>query len=332
MADITVFGTTSGGALVQKITLRTEGLTASILTWGAVLQSVRLRDVAHDLTLGSDLLADYEGDLRYHGSLIAPVVNRLSNAQAMIDGASFAFDRNQDGVHCLHSGLAGTHLKVWDLVSATDTDVVLALNLPDGEGGFPGNRRVTVRFWIDAPASLQMEVSATTDKATIFNAANHSYWNLDGSGQWHGHSVQVLADQYLPTAADFTPTGEIRGVAGSPLDFRNHSVINPQAPDLDNCFCLGTARGPLRNVLQLCGQSGVTLTVATTEAGIQLYDGRAAIRPGSGTAYEGVAIEAQGWPDAPNHPAFPQVDLRPGQPVCQITRWRFAHTRPALGL
>ena len=323
MRDVTEFGKTADGHLVHCITLRAGDLQASVLTWGAVLQSVQLAGVAYDLTLGSDRLADYESDMRYHGSLIAPVVNRLTDATAMVAGTRQHFEVNFNNRHNLHSGGAGTHLKVWQLIEAAETHVVLALSLPDGEGGFPGNRRVEARFSIAAPASLRLQVTATTDAPTIFNAANHSYWNLDGTETWAGHRVEIAADHYLPTTDDFIPTGDISGLTGSALDFRNPMAIAPGHPDLDNCFCLGTARMPLRDVMALQGTSGVRLTVATTEPGVQLYDGRHAARPGH-SAYEGIAIEAQGWPDAPNHPAFPQIELQPGHPLQQITEWRFA--------
>lgn len=323
MPQIEAFGTTATGQAVRKITLRAGDLTASVLTWGAVLQSVRLAGVGHDLTLGSDLLADYEGDMRYHGSLIAPVVNRLTDASAPVAGVPHRFEVNFNGRHNLHSGAAGTHLKVWDLVSATETEAVLALDLPDGEGGFPGNRRVEVRFGVAAPATLRMDVSVATDKATIWNAANHSYWNLDGAEGWAGHRLQIAADTYLPTDADFIPTGQIVPVAGTPFDFRKSQPVAPFAPDLDNCFCLGQGPEPLREVLWLTGASGVTLAVATTEAGVQLYDGRHALRPGH-SAYEGLAIETQGWPDAPNKAGFPSIDLGAGETRAQITEWRFS--------
>lgn len=325
MTNITAFGETVGGVAVRKITLRAGDLAVSILTWGAVVQSVRLAGVAHDLTLGSDYLADYEGDMRYHGSLIAPVVNRLTGARAQIAGHEYQFEANQDDMHCLHSGSAGTHLKVWDLVRASQTEAVLALDLPDGEGGFPGNRRIEARFVVAAPATLRMTVTATTDAPTIFNAANHSYWNLDGSARWDGHSLRIKADDYLPTTAAFIPTGDIRAVAGGSHDFRKTRAIAPDSPALDNCFCIGRTRVPLRDVMQLTGESGVTLTVGTSEPGVQLYDGRNAVRPGH-KSYEGIAIEAQGWPDAPNQPGFPSITLMPGDPVCQITEWRFTQT------
>jgi aldose 1-epimerase len=323
MAQIEAFGTTATGQAVRKITLRAGEITASVLTWGAVLQSVRLEGVAYDLTHGSDRLADYEGDMRYHGSLIAPVVNRLSDAGAPVAGGRCGFEVNFNGRHSLHSGSAGTHLKVWDLVSATETEAVLALDLPDGEGGFPGNRRVEARFSAAAPATLRMAVTVTTDTPTIWNAANHSYWNLDGGEGWAGHRLRIAAEHYLPTDADFIPTGEIAPVAGTAFDFRAPRTVAPSAPDLDNCFCLGHGAEPLREVLWLTGTSGLTLTVATTEAGVQVYDGRHAVRPGR-APYEGLAIETQGWPDAPNKAGFPSIDLAPDAPRSQITEWRFS--------
>lgn len=323
MAQIEAFGTTATGQAVRKITLRAGEITASVLTWGAVLQSVRLAGVGHDLTHGSERLADYEGDMRYHGSLIAPVVNRLTDASAPVGGKPCRFEVNFNGRHSLHSGSAGTHLKVWDLVSATETEAVLALDLPDGEGGFPGNRRVEARFSVVAPATLRMAVTVASDRPTIWNAANHSYWNLDGSEGWAGHRLRIAADHYLPTDADFIPTGEIAPVAGTVFDFRQARTVAPLSPDLDNCFCVSRGAVPLREVLWLTGTSGLTLTVATTEAGVQVYDGRHAVRPGH-APFEGLAIEAQGWPDAPNKAGFPAIDLEAGETRTQITEWRLS--------
>lgn len=320
---VSSFGTTAGGQHVQRVTLSAGELTVHLLTLGAVVQGVHLAGVPWNLSPGSDSLADYEGPMRHHGSLIGPVVNRLSGACAPVAGDLHRFEANQDSRHTLHSGPAGTHLRVWRLEEATGNTACISLDLPAGEGGFPGNRRVTARFTLDAPATLRMEVEATTDAPTLMNFANHSYWNLDGTARWDGHSLQVLADHYLPTTPDFTPTGEVRAVAGTEMDFRTPRAIAPGAPWLDNCFCLSDGRGPLRAALVLRGQSGVTLRVATTEPGIQVYDGRDAIRPGH-DRHEGLAIEAQGWPDAPNHAGFPAIDLAPGQVLRQITEWRLS--------
>ncbi len=316
------FGITAAGQAVEKITIAAGDLTVSLLTWGAVLHSVRLAGVAHDLTLGSDRLADYEGSMRHHGSLIGPVANRITGAAAQVAGRLCQFEANQAGRITLHSGAAGTHRHFWALAEASATHATLTITLPDGAGGFPGTRHLRARFDVLPPATLRLMVEATTDAPTLMNVANHSYWNLDGSTDWTGHRLQVLADRYLPTTPDFTPTGDILPVAGTAMDYRHPRRLAVGQDVLDHNFCLAPARRPLSPVLVLEGASGLRLDLATTEPGVQVYDGREAIRPGHGP-HEGLAIEAQFWPDAPNHPAFPDITLLPGQPWQQITEWRF---------
>lgn len=320
---IETFGTTDSGIEVKRITLVAGDLTVSVLTLGAILQSVRLNGVAHDLTLGSEKLADYVGPMRSHGSLIGPVVNRFTHAAASIGGKLHHFEKNLLGQHTLHSGACCTRAKHWAIAAVDESSVTLAVDLPDGEGGFPGNRHVTCRFTVEAPASLRMEVTTTTDALTLVNFANHSYWNLDGTTTWAGHSLRVAADRRLPTTDFFAPTGEIADVAGTPWDLRAARRITPGNPDFDTNYCLSESRVALRDVLRLTGGNGVTMTVATTEPGIQVYDARNAARPG-GPYYEGLAIEAQNWPDAPNHAGFPSIEVGPDAPCVQVTEWRFA--------
>jgi aldose 1-epimerase len=322
MVGVTGFGATAAGAAVNKITISDGVLTAAILTKGATLQSVRLAGVAHDLTLGSDHLSDYEGKMRHHGPLVAPVVNRLTGARAPIGGKTFQFEANQAARHTLHFGSLGTQHKIWEVAEVSDSAVTLALALPAGEGNLPGNREIRATFAVTA-RGLQLDVVATTDALTLFNAANHSYWNLDGSPTWAGHSLQIAADHYLPVTPDFCPTGDIAAVAGSIFDLRGMRAIVPGVDAYDHNFCLSDGPRPLRDVLWLRGASGVSMTVATTEAGVQVYDGRNAQRPGRGP-YEGLAIEPQNWPDAPNHEGFPSIELRPGQAYHQTTLWQFA--------
>lgn len=323
MTEVAPFGTTAAGQVAQAVTLSSGALKVRILTLGAVLQDVRLAGVAHSLTLGSDSLADYEGPMRFHGSLIAPVANRLRDGRAPVAGVGHRFQSAPDHADALHSGPAGTHLKVWRLDEAGVAKATLSLDLPDGEGGFPGNRKVCVTYSLSAPDTLRMEVTATTDRPTIFNAANHSYWNLDGSANWQGHRLRIAADHYLPADAAVLPTGEIAAVAGTAFDFREGRIAGPGNPPLDTCFCLSRGRVALRPVLELTGAAGLRMELSTTEPGVQIYDGSGAARPGHATG-EGVAIEAQGWPDAPNHPGFPSIALNPGDTYRQITEWRFS--------
>ncbi len=319
----TPFGVTKAGAEVHKITLSAGDLTVNLLTWGAVLQDVRLAGIDRSLTLGSDNLADYESDMRYHGSLIGPVVNRISTARVRLDGMMYELERNQDGRIHLHSGAQGTHLQVWNVAEVSDSHAILALHLPDGMCGLPGNRKITASFNVSAPATLTMTVTGVTDARTCMNFANHSYWNLDGTDRYDGHQLRIDADEYLPGTADDYPTGEIVDVTGTDMDFRKARQISVNNPPFDNNFCLARQRRDIRNVLALTGTSGVNMRVATTEPGVQIYDARNARRPGR-AAYEGLAIEAQGWPDAPTNPHFPSIIVTPDTPYRQVTRWSFS--------
>lgn len=317
-----VFGTTARGEAVEAVPLAAGRLSACVLTCGAILKSVRLDGVAHDLTLGSDRLADYEDAMRYHGAVVGPVANRLRGAKAVIGGRLHAFEANEGG-NTLHSGATGVHARVWTLDDAGPSHAALSLDLPDGLGGFPGQRRLTARFEALPPATLRLTLAAATDAPTLMNLANHCYWTLDGTDDVTGHRLRIAADRYLTTRPDGTPRGAIRPVGGTPMDFRRAQRLAPGAPPLDTCFCLGDRREPLREVLWLEGRSGVTLTLATTEPGVQVYDARDACRPGRGP-YEGLALEPQYWPDAPANPGFPSILLDPGQDWTQVTEWRFA--------
>jgi aldose 1-epimerase len=312
------FGVTAAGRDVDRITIGSGDLQVAVLTYGAVLQSVRLAGVAHDLTLGSARLADYEGAMCYHGALVGPVANRLSRARAMIAGVAHELVPNE-GENLLHSGPKGIHARVWEVIDAQPDEVTLGLRLLGD--GFPGRRQVWAQFSVVGTV-LRLDLTASTDAPTLMNVAQHSYWNLDGGATWAGHRLQIDADHYLPTDAALLPTGEVRDVADTPFDFRASRTITPGDPVMDTNFCVSDARVPLREVLWL--QGGTTrMAFATTEPGVQVYDGRQGIRPGRGP-HEGLAIEAQGWPDAPNHPGFPSVELHPDQTYHQITEWRFS--------
>jgi len=303
---------------MKPITLRAGDITVSILTWGAIVQDVRIAGVDRNLTIGRDSLDDYKGAWCHHGSLIGPLINRISNARVKIDGFMHELERNQDGRIHLHSGKDATHRQNWAIVDQSDTAVTLEIKLPDGMCGLPANRAVRVTYAVSAPATLTMDITGTADADTVMNFANHSYWNLDGTDTWTGHKLQIDAARYLPVTTDSHPTGEIVDVGGTSMDFRQARVLDASQDVLDNNFCLSQTRQPLRDVLKLTGASGVTMTMATTETGVQVYDGRATTPP-----YEALAIEAQSWPDAPNHRGFPSIRLRAGDTYAQTTQWRF---------
>lgn len=316
------FGTTSNGHPVCQVTIGAGGLRVRLLTLGAILQEVRLADIDHSLTLGSERLADYETTMPFHGPLIGPVANRISNARVRLDGMTYELERNQNGRIHLHSGADATQHRIWDITETREDSVTFTTTLPDGLCGLPGRRHITARFQVTAPASLTLEITGTTDAKTLMNFANHSYWNLDGTDTYDGHRLWIDADAYLPTDADICPTGEIATVAGTDMDFRTPRALSAGSPALDTNFCLSDGIMPLRDVLHLAGQSGIGMTLATTCPGLQVYDGRAARRPGR-AFHEGLAIEAQHWPDAPNNRAFPGITVTPDAPYRQVTRWSF---------
>lgn len=328
--SITNFGTLQSGEIVRRVTIGNGHLSASFLTLGAILQDVRLRGVEHPLTLGSPDMAAYDdGPFQYHGAIVGPVANRISGATASINGQAFEFDKNVNGAHTLHSGSGATHTRVWDVENSDETSVTFRLELADGLGGFPGNRVLRVAFSIENSA-LTMRLTATTDAPTWINAANHSYWNLDGRETFEGHVLQIAADSYLPTSDEFVPTGEIRDVTGSEFDFREGRALRPNEPFLDHNFCLGNAKRDLTFAARLTGKSGVSMMIETTDVGLQIYDGwtldTAPFNGHDGTPdkpYCGVAFEAQGWPNAANNPNFPSWELHPEKPHEQITRWTF---------
>jgi aldose 1-epimerase len=309
------FGTTPSGATGEAVDLRAGSMVATVLTYCAILRHISLTPEGHNLTWGSDSLGDYATGMRYHGALIGPVANRISGASAQIGARHYTFDANQEGAITLHSGAKGTFQSLWTLAEEGPSHAVLTLDLADGEGGFPGNRQITARYDLE-PDRLRLTLDVTTDALTPVNLANHSYWNLDGSQSFEGHQLRIAADHHLPVTKAVTPTGEIAPVAGTGFDFRTSRKLSGGAPPLDTNFCLSKKREPLRDVLWLTGQDGITMTLATTEPGLQIYDSR--------PDYRALAIEAQYWPDALANPAFPSILLGPAEPWQQVTEWRFS--------
>lgn len=312
---MTLFGTIKDGQDVHKITLSRGGLTVQLLTLGAIVQSVRLNGVNHDLTIGSEALTDYEATMGYTGALVGPVANRLRDARAPIAGKTHHFDANQDGQHTLHGGKDGTHAQIWTIADQGPDHATLTLDLADGAGGFPGNRHIRATFAVLDDATLRLTLTGTSDAPTLMNIANHSYWNLDGNPTWARHRLRIAADHVLPIDTATLPTGQIAAVEGTAFDLRSGPALKPGEPALDHNFCLFDSKQPLRDVLWLTGRSGVTMTMATTEVGVQIFDGR--------PSYQALAIEAQGWPDAPNIETFPTIDVGPDHPYAQTTQWRF---------
>ena len=329
---IEVFDTTSDGQVVHKITIGNKVLSASILTYGIALQDVRLAGVPHSLTLGFPTLTPYEGSMFHAGTLMGPVANRIKDAYAEIDGKIFHFDKNFQKKHTLHSGRAATHAKIWSVDFHNENKVVLSTPLPDGEGGFPGNRHITATFSI-TQTSLSLELTATTDAPTLMNLANHSYWNLGPDPTTRGHSLTVAADHYLPGDPVTTiPTGAIEPVENTRFDYRTGRQIEAGNEGLlDLNFCLQPTPKRRKLAAGLTGPTGISMALETTAPGLQVFDGHSTGTAKSnsldGTStpnYAGLALEAQFWPNAPHNPEFPDITLRPNQTWHQHTIWAFS--------
>ena len=324
------FGTTRDGRRVQAVDLHGSALRARILTYGATLQDLRLAGTPWPLTLGSDRLAAYEGPLRYAGAVVGPVANRIAGGAAIIGGQTCTFDRNEPQA-TLHGGSTGTSAQIWQIEEASDSTVTLALDLPDGLGGFPGNRRLSTTYRLDGDA-LELTLGATSDAPTLFNLAHHSYWALDGRATTEGQILTVAADRYLPVDTDKLPTGSVAGVAGTVFDLRQGTRLG-QTPQFDINLCPADAPGPLRKVATLRGATGVTMTLETTAPGLQVYDG-AGLDGGHFPGltgqpigpFAGIALEPQLWPDACHHPGFPSHLFENGETFRQVTRYRFTRT------
>jgi aldose 1-epimerase len=324
-ANVTPFGQTAAGQPVAAIRIASADLAVTILSFGAALQDLRLTGIPHALTLGGPDMAAYEGPMGYFGTIVGPVANRLAGAQARIGGQLYRFPANE-GTTLLHGGATGTQTRVWSVEDATETRLRLTLTLENGDDGYPGRRQITADYSV-AGSTLTLRLSATTDAPTLMNLASHSYWNLTGTPTTTGHTLTVAAETWLPTDAGGIPTGEQRAVAGA-FDLRQPRLIDG-TEGYDHNFCLAPTPRALTDVARLEG-GPVAMTLATTEPGLQVYDGRG-IGTGSFTGHGGapygafaaLALEPQRWPDAPNQPSFFPVTLDPEAAYAQETQWRF---------
>lgn len=310
----------------ERFELNGGGLTAHILTWGGVLQDLYLDGVPYSLVLGFADLDSYLHSKAYIGGNVGRFANRIAQGRAKIAGQIYQLERNFLGKHLLHGGNVGADRQVWSVLAHTQSTLSLKLSLADGHMGFPGELTVLLHYRLLATATLEIEFTATTTAPTLCNFAHHSYFNLAGGGSIQTHQLQINADYYLPVDAEAIPTGEVATVDNTAFDFRKLQSIDWQQSQYDHNFCTASARQALRPVAYLQGQTGVSMRLATTEPGLQLYDG--AYLDGGYAAHAGLALEPQAWPDAPNHAHFPSAELKPGQVYRQLTQYSFSY-RPA---
>lgn len=316
------------GTVVHEITLQADGIEARVITWGAVLRDLVVRDrqgAPRHVVLGLNTIEDYLVHARNFGAICGRVANRIAGASLTIDGRTFPLTPNFRGRHTLHGGTIGFSRRAWRVADQTRDAVTLALVSPDGEEGFPGTVEAHCTWRVEPPATLRAILTARTDAATSVNLAPHPYFVLDDAPAIDRHRLTAAADFYTPTDADGIPTGEIRSVADTPYDFRSGRCLydgaTPEAGYDVNLVLrrAGAAPGLLHVATLESGAGDLALAVLTTEPGLQLYDAPTLDVPVAGIGGRrygpraGLAIEPQRFPDAPNHAHFPSVILRPGE-------------------
>ncbi|WP_328538947.1 aldose epimerase family protein [Streptomyces sp. NBC_00344] len=315
------FGRLADGTPVHRWTLERGGTRVRVLTYGGIVQSVDVPDregARTGVALGFADLAGYlERPGPYLGALVGRYANRIAGGVFTLDGQTYRLARNNPP-NSLHGGDLGFDKRVWEAEPAGAYGVRLSRVSPDGEEGFPGRLPVTVTYSLDGNGALRIAYEATTDAPTVVNLTNHSYWNLAGadSGSAAGHELRISASRITPVDEHLIPTGELAPVEGTRFDFR---APRKAGPGYDHNYVLD---GPDAAELYDPG-SGRVLTVTTTEPGIQLYTGDH-LDDGPFGAGDGIALETQHFPDAPNRPDFPSAVLRPGGVYASETVYGFS--------
>lgn len=350
------FGTLPDGRAVEVITLaNAKGLTARILSYGAILQALDVPDARGrkaDVVEGYPTLAGYLARPNYFGATVGRYANRIAHARFVLDGKTYSLATN-DGPNTLHGGTRGFDKQLWTVERVTSgprASVTLHYVSPDGEEGYPGTLDVHATYTLDEAGALSLELTATTDKPTIVNLTGHSYFNLAGAASGQSALDQVLtipADSYTPVDATLIPTGEMAAVAGTPFDFRKPTRIGARIRDgrsaqlvmgkgYDHNWVI--ARAPTATphlVARLSDpRSGRTMAVLSNQPGVQFYAGGVLDGTISGkgdTLYrqgDAVALEPQVFPDTPNQPAFGSARLDPGQTYRHVIVYRFGAQAP----
>ncbi|HUC19097.1 MAG TPA: aldose epimerase family protein [Acetobacteraceae bacterium] len=345
------FGTLPDGRTVEIHSLRNgNGITVKFLSYGGIITEINVPDRRGrfaNIVLGLGSLQEYRAHSPYFGALVGRYANRIAKAQFTLDGKTYHLPVN-NGPNSLHGGPDGFDKQVWTVRpeegKSGGARAFLSHTSPDGQAGYPGTLQTTVTYTLDDANAFRIDYEAVTDRKTVINFTNHSYFNLagNGSGSVAHQLLQIHADSYTPTGEGQIPTGAIDPVSGTPLDFRKLTPIGARLADPFPQLLL--ARGydhnwvlnkPSPNGLSLAARaydpaSGRILDVDTTEPGIQIYTANhldGSFAGSSGTSYRQTAaftLETQHFPDSPNHPSFPSTELTPGEVFRSTTIFRFS--------
>jgi aldose 1-epimerase len=342
------FGRAPEGATAEVFTLFGDGgVTVKISNYGGVIVSLEApgRDgMKADVVLGFKTIDEYGADRTFQGALIGRYANRIAKGRFTLDGKTYTLATN-NGPNHLHGGNHGYGKKVWAarVVKGEHGEALeLSLLSEDNDEGYPGSLNAKVVYALRADNGLEIDYTATTSKPTILNLTNHAYFNLagEGAGDILGHLMQIEADQFTPVDETLIPTGELRAVKGTPLDFTKPTAIGARIDDTyeqmakgggyDHNYVLRGAAGKLRLAARVTEpKSGRVMEVLTTQPGIQFYSGNfldGSLKGKAGKAYarrHGFCLETQHYPDSPNQPKFPSVVLRPGETYRETTVYRF---------
>jgi aldose 1-epimerase len=342
------FGALPEGTPVDLYTLVNAGGTSvAVTSYGGIVVALRTRDRRghlDDVVLGHDTLGGYlAGNRPYLGALVGRCANRIANGRFALDGRSWQLSRN-DGHHHLHGGVRGFDKVVWSAAAgrgASGVGLELSRVSDDGEEGYPGRLAVTVVFTLSDDDELRLDYAAVADAPTHCNLTHHGYFNLDGARDVLEHVLAIHAHRFLPVDEGLVPTGELRAVAGTPMDFTSPAAVGGRIDDddeqlrlgrgYDHCWVLDRDGGGLAPAATLAGPaSGRRLDVLTTEPGLHLYTGNfldGTVTGKGGRVYgprSGLCLETQHYPDSPNRPVFPSTVLRPGQRYRSATVFRFS--------
>jgi len=336
------WGNMPDGAEVDLYTLsNAKGMTIRVVTYGATLIGVDVPDrhgKAANVTLHLASLKDYLAGHPFFGSVAGRYANRIALGKFTLDGQSYQLATN-NGANHLHGGKAGFDKRIWKATTQQAGDsaaVTLTYVSADGEENYPGKLAATVVYTLTNSNELRMEYTATTDKATIVNLTNHAYWNLAGanSGDVLNQVLLINADRYLPVDDGLIPTGELKPVKGTEMDFTTpHKIgqsIGQTKSGYDHCWVLNGKPGELSLAARMEDPaSGRVMEVLTTQPGVQCYsgnflDGSKKIGDFAYRKHFGLCLETQHFPDSPNRPEFPTTVLRPGQTYKQTTVHRFS--------
>ena len=337
------YGKMPDGRPVDIFTLtNANGMRVKLTNYGAITVSVEAPDRAGklaDVTLGYDTLDGWFTSKSYFGATVGRYANRIAKGKFSLDGQTYTLATN-NGENALHGGLKGFDKVLWNAETVQLPNAVgvkFTYTSKDGEEGYPGNLSVTALYMLTNDNEFKVEFTATTDKATVVNLAHHSYWNLGGAaaGDILGHELLLEADQYTPVDAGLIPTGELKAVAGTPMDFTKPTAIGARIAQVeggyDHNFVLRNQTGKVALAARVVDpKSGRIMEIFTDQPGIQFYSGNfldGTVTGKGGVVYkkhQGFCLETQHYPDSPNRPNFPSVVLRPGETYKHVMIHKFS--------